>query len=185
MQHTSSVSQVGCGSHLSLGYFDLPTELTIAMTGRVTAEDQGSRIAYKNGKEKAGALVLLWLFCLITAILTGFRAGNTIMDLMPMGRRIPVNEQKITFFQEDVLDRQEAVWSLTIQLRVCRLIQSPRLPFPLSLIFLFLVILGMPRAWQKRQVNIIALTVVACSVMHTEHLLPMMDMDILRGSEIL
>lgn len=145
MQHTSSVSQVVCGSRLSLGYFDFSTALTIAMTGRVTAQDQGSRMVYENRKEKGGALTLVWLFCLVTAILTGFQAGNTI-TVMPLGRRIPVNEQK-TFFQEDVLDRQEAVWCLTVQLRLCRLIQSPRLPFPLSPILWFLEMLRMPRAW--------------------------------------
>jgi len=59
MQHTFSLSQVGCGSCLSLEYFDLSTALTIAMTGRATAQDQDSRMTYKKRKKKGAALTLL------------------------------------------------------------------------------------------------------------------------------
>lgn len=69
---------------------------------------------YNNRKEKGGALILVTSHILPyksnSDRISGWEYHHRLdANVMPIGKRIPVNEQKLTFFWDDMLDRQEAV----------------------------------------------------------------------------
>lgn len=67
-----------------------------------------------NRKKKGGALILVTSHILPcnsnSDKISGWEYHHRLdANVMPIGTRIPVNEQNLTFFQDCMLDRQETV----------------------------------------------------------------------------